>query len=309
MSNTIIKIKLVGILLLAISPNLFAQQRSSYNMYNIYQPIVNPAAMGSYDQFTVAGLFNTQMVGFDGAPVNFLADITAPIAKTNLIIGGQVLHDRIGARNRTQLSASFAYRIPINLRNYISLGLTASIQLTDANFTELVQTDPNDPLVLNQSYQLWSPDFRFGAYYFRDNFYAGVSVENIFTTSFDQPSVRVNSDNIHFNLHTGYDFRLTSCFNLQPSLLWRQVSGSSTQLDVNLQLKYKDRFGVGVSYRTINTLVFQTNVKIAGQFTMGYSFNMGMGMANLTEYTGHEVILMYNVSKSKKKIAIQTPHY
>lgn len=307
--KTIFKIKLAGIFLIGIYPTLFGQQRSSYNMYNIYQPIVNPAAMGSYDQFTATGLFNTQMVGFDGAPINFLADVTAPVGKTNLIIGGQVMHDRIGARNKTQVSASFAYRIPINLRNYICLGLTASVQLTDANFSGLVQTDPNDPILLNQSYQLWSPDFRFGAYYFRDNFYAGVSVENIFTTSFDQPSVHVNSENIHFNVHTGYDIKLHPSFNLQPSVLWRQVSGSSTQLDINLQLKYKNRFGVGVSYRTINTLVLQTNVKIAGAFTMGYSFNMGMGMANRTEYTGHEVILMYNMSKSKKKVAIQTPHY
>jgi type IX secretion system PorP/SprF family membrane protein len=286
-----------------------AQQRANYNMYNLYQPVINPASMGSYDQFTATGLFNAQMIGFDGAPVSFFADITAPIAKTNLVLGGQVIHDRIGARNRSQLSASVAYRVPINLRNYLSFGMTASVQLVDANFTNLTQTDPNDPLTMNQSYQLWSPDFRLGAYYFRDDFYAGISVDNIFTTSYDQPTVRINADNIHFNVHAGYNFKLNPCFNLQPSILWRQVSGSSTQFDVNLQMKYKDTFGVGVSYRTLNTIVLQTNVKVAKRFTIGYSFSMGMGIANRTEYTGHELILMYQAFKSKKKISIQTPHY
>jgi type IX secretion system PorP/SprF family membrane protein len=307
--KTIFKINLVIAILISMHTISFAQQRANYNLYNLYQPIINPASMSSYDQFTATGLFNAQMVGFDGAPVNFLADITAPIAKTNAIIGGQVLHDRIGARNKTQLSASFAYRIPLNLRNYLSFGLTASVQLIDANFSGLTQTDPNDPLVLNQSYQLWSPDFRLGAYYFRDNFYAGFSVDNIFTVSYDQPSVRVNADNIHFNVHAGYNFKINPCFNLQPSIMWRQVSGSSTQFDVNLQLKYKDRFGAGISYRTLNTLAFQANIKLVNRFTIGYSFSMGMGIANRTEYTGHEVILMYQAFKSKKKIAIQTPHY
>jgi type IX secretion system PorP/SprF family membrane protein len=304
----IFKIKIAVALLIGTCFSIHAQQRSSYNMYNLYQPIVNPAAMGSYDQFTATGMFNAQMIGFNGAPVNFLADVTAPIAKTNLVIGGQVLHDRIGARNKTQISTSFAYRIPIDLRNYICLGLTASIQVNEANFDGLVQ-DPNDPVVMNQTYQVWSPDFRFGAYYFRDNFYAGVSVENIFTPSYEQPSVRIDPNNIHFNVHAGYSFKLNSNFNLQPSVFWRQVSGSSTQVDANLQLKYKDRFAFGVSYRTINTLVLQTNVKFAQRFTIGYSFNMGMGMSNRTEYTGHEIILIYKVLKTKKKIAIQTPHY
>jgi type IX secretion system PorP/SprF family membrane protein len=287
----------------------YTQQRSNYNMYNLYQPIVNPAAMGSYDQVTAVGLFNAQMIGFNGAPINFLADVTIPIAKTNAIVGGQVMHDRVGARNKTQVSASFAYRVPINLRNYLSFGITATVQLVNANFSELAQADPNDPLIQNQSYQVWSPDFRLGAYYFRDNFYAGFSVDNIFTASYNEPTVRVNTNDIHFNLHTGYNFKLSPCFNLQPSILWRQVSGSSTQFDANLQLKYNDVFGVGLSYRTVNTFLFQTNVKIAKRFTIGYSFSMGMGIANRTEYTGHEVVLMYQVFNPKKKIAVQTPHY
>ncbi len=286
-----------------------AQQRANYNMYNIYQPIINPAAMGSYDQFTTAGLFNAQMVGFDGAPVNFLVDITAPIGKTNAVIGGGVMHDRIGARNKTQISASFAYRIPINLRNYISLGMSGSVNLIDNNLSNLIQTDPNDPLVSNQSYQLWSPDFKIGAYYFRDKFYAGFSVDNIFTVSYEQPNVRINKDNIHFNVAAGYTFKLNPCFDLQPSVMWRQVSGSSTQFDANLRVNYKNCFTVGLSYRTVNTLVFQTSVRFAKGFTMAYSFNMGMGMANRTEYTGHEVMVMYQFFKAKKKIAVQTPHY
>ncbi len=296
-------------LLLLLPMSIYAQQRANYNMYNIYQPLINPASMGSYDQFTATGLFNAQMIGFEGAPVNFMADLTAPIAKTNLVIGGQILHDRIGARNKSQVSASVAYRVPINLRNYLCFGLTASVQLIDANFNSLTQTDPNDPLIMNQSYQLWSPDFRIGAYYFRDNFYAGMSVDNIFTVSYDQPTVRINSENMHFNVHAGYNFKLNECLNLQPSVLWRQVSGSSTQFDVNLQVKYKDTFGAGISYRTLNTMILQTNVKVAKRFTIGYSFSMGFGIADRTEYTGHEVILMYQAFKSKKKIAIQTPHY
>lgn len=307
--RTLIKLKFTLLILLVIPTEGRLQQLASYNMYNLYQPIINPAAMGSYDRITTAGVFNTQMLGFDGAPMNFLVDATIPIGKTNAVIGGQIMHDRIGARNTTKISTSFAYRVPINLRNYLSFGITASVQLMNANFQDLVMENPNDPLLANQSYQIWSPDFRLGAYYFRDNFYAGFSVDNLFTASIDQPNARINPDEIHFNLQAGYNFRLTPLFNLQPSVLWRQVSGSSTQFDVNLQLKYRDSFGVGISYRTLNTLVLQSNIKIAKRFTIGYSFNFGMGSMNGTQFTGHEIFLMFQVPKAKRKIAIETPHY
>ena len=306
--NTFIKAKISIVLIIFSSAFLYAQDRPKYNMYNLYQPIINPAAMGSYDSFTATGLFNTQMTGFAGAPVSFLFDATAPIANTNAIIGGQILHDRIGARNRTQLSASFAYRIPIDLRNYFCLGMTATIQLIDANFMSLVQ-DPSDPITTTQSYQLWSPDFRLGAYYFRDNFYAGFSVANLFTIDYTDPTVRVNSKDMHFNFHAGYDFKINDHLRIQTSILWKQVLNSATQFDINAQLKYNKVFGIGLSYRTLNTLVFQTNAKILKRFTIGYSFNLGMGFSNRTEYTGHELILIYQVVNSKKKIAIQTPHY
>lgn len=307
--NLFIKYKIVIVLVVLICTSSYAQDRPNYNMYNLYQPTMNPAARGSYDQFTAVGLFNAQMIGFNGAPINFFFDVTAPIAKSNAVFGGQVTHDRIGVRDRTQLSGSFAYRIPINLRNYICLGVTATLQLLNANYQGLIQYDPNDPTLATQSFQLWSPDFRLGIYYFRDNFYAGFSVDNIFTISIEQPTVRVNSADMHFNMHVGYSFKINPIFDLQTSVLWRQVAASSSQFDINCQLKYKNIFGFGLSYRTLNTLVVQTNVKIAKKFTIGYAFNMGMGFSDRTEYTGHEVMLMYQFIIPKKDIIIQTPHY
>ena len=292
-------------------PNLMAQEQAHYSLYNLYQPSINPAAMGSFDRFTAAGIFNYQMIGFNGAPVNLLADVTAPIGKTNLIIGGQVQHDRIGVRNKTQLSLSFAYRILLNIRNYLSIGLTSTLKMHETSFQNAAPLDPNDPLLANQTNQVWSPDFKIGLYYFRDNFYAGASVGNIFTTNFSnsQNNLRASIEDIHFYLHTGFQVNFNKAWKFQPSFLWKQIAGSPAQFDINTQFLFQDVWGFGLSYRTLNTLVIQTNVTVAKTLQIGYAFNMGLGFSNSTQYTGHEIMIVYRSNKYKKKIPVQVPRF
>lgn len=287
---------------------LYAQDRPAYSLYNLYHPLYNPAAMGGFDQVNALLLFNYQLTGFDGAPMHFAGDVSLPLGRSNALLGIQAIHERIGVRNRTMGGASFAYRVKLNLKNYLSFGLSAMFQNLNINWSQLQNIDPNDPLMnQNQNQQLWAPDFRLGTYYFSDRVYAGFSVGNLFSFS-GQGDMSVDINNIHFYLQSGVNIPV-GLWKIQPSVLVKQVLGAPMQIDVNAQFMYNDVFGFGVSYRTLNTVLAQMSVNIAKQFRIAYGFNMGFGFRNNTQHTGHEVILMYTGLSSKKKVGVACPRF
>ena len=284
-----------------------AQERSVFNLYNHYQPIINPAAMGSYDHFTMALLFNHQMGGFDGAPIHALLDITAPLGKSNAILGGQYAMDKIGNRFYNYLNVNFAYRVRLSLKHYLSFGISAGMQNVNIDYTQLT-TNP-DPSIINQQVNQFAPDFKLGAYYFADRLYVGFATNNLIKLRPNDPIMQVNINDIQFMLHGGYRIPFNDVWSLTPSLLFKQIVGSPLQIDVNLNVLYNQVFGFGLSYRTLETFLVQLNVKIAKQWFLGYGYNMGLGFRDNKFYHGHEVMLLFNGLNGKKKLPVSCPRF
>lgn len=297
----------IGVLILTLNARVKAQDRANYNLYNLYHPVINPAGMGAFDQLNAMMLFNYQMIGFDGAPLNLMADVSAPIGKTNAIIGGQIHHDRIGHRNRTQFGVSFAYRVRLNLKNYLSFGINVMGQNMNINWQDAQNVNIQDPILSNGTQQFWSPDFKLGTYYFSERVYAGFSVGNLISF---KPNGELTADinNIHFYLQGGVNIPV-GLWKIQPSTLLKYAHGSPLQIDVNMQAMYNDFIGFGLSYRTLNTMLAQINLNIAKTVRVGYGFNMGLGFRNNTFNTGHEVMLIYTAKKSMKNIGVKCPRF
>ena len=291
----------------------FAQEQPHYSLYMLRPTLINPAAHGSNEMITASMLFNAQMIGFKGAPLVGAADLGIPIGKTGLVLGMVIGQDKIGAVYKSTIGASFAYRIRLHHRHYLSLGFNATAEMTQGNFTSLVVQDPNDPLIQQYTNTFWNPNFRIGAYYFTQNAYIGFAVGNVISLRTNQgsftPTMTARIEDIHFYLQGGWQHRLGQSWKLQPSLLFKKIAGSPMQVDVNLQMLFRDAWGFGFSYRTLNTLVIQTNYTIKQMLTIGYAFNLGLGFSDRTQFTGHEVMLMFRAPKSKIRIPVEVPRF
>lgn len=303
-------ITLVG---LSFSNYLNAQEQPHYSLYMLRPTLYNPAAFGSYDAVNAAMLFNAQMVGFKGAPLVGAADLGIPIGKTGLSVGLTIGQDKIGAVYKSTVGANFAYRIKLNYRHYLAFGLSALAEMTQGNFTNLIVQDPNDPLIGQYTNTFWNPNFRIGGYYFTQNAYVGLSVGNVISLRTEQgsftPTMTARIEDIHFYLQGGWQHKFGQHWKLQPSLLFKKIAGSPMQVDVNAQMLFRDAFGFGLSYRTLNTLVIQTNYTIKQVFTIAYAFNLGLGFSDRTQFTGHEVMLMFRAPKSKFRIPVEVPRF
>lgn len=293
---------------------LHGQEQPHYSLYMFRQSVINPAALGTFDRISGALFFNAQMVGFKGAPLVGAVDVSFPIGKTGLVTGLFVQQDKIGATYKSTIGASIAYRIQLNPRNFLCFGLNANAYMINADFNQLNVQDPNDPLLNANFNTFWSPNFKLGAYYFRKNFYAGFAVGNILTVQLPnylnpQANIDARFQDVHFYIQAGWQKKLGAQWKFQPSALVKQISGSPTQFDVNVQFLYHDAFGFGVSYRSLNTIMAQVNYTYKEYLTIAYAFNMGLGFQNRTNYTGHEIMLAFKVPKTKNRIPVDIPRF
>lgn len=305
----------LSIILLLSATYLAAQDQQHFSMYYIQPSIINPAAMGQYDNINGALVFNKQLVGFENSPLYIQLDMGIPIAKTGLYLGPTILHDRIGAFDKTRLGLNIAYRIKLSLKHYLTFGINGSAVVANGRLGEVSGIDPGDPSFTSNINGIWNPDIKIGAHYFTDNFYIGFNVGNIFVNKFfDTGSgatneIRVNGSDMHYYLMGGWQKRFGANWKIKPNALLKYAPGSPLQIDINANLIFKDMIGFGLSYRTVNTLVFNANYTINKFLVIGYAFNWGLGYDTRSNYTGHEIMLAFRVQNSKRIIPVDVPRF
>lgn len=294
---------------------LSGQAQQHFSMYYMQPSIINPAAMGQYDNINGAVVFNKQLVGFDNSPLYIQADIGIPVGKTGLYLGPSILHDRIGVFDKTRIGINIAYRIKLNLKHYLTFGLNGAAEVANGRLTDANPLDPTDPAFYSNINGIWNPDIKIGAHYFTDNFYIGFNVGNIFVNKFwDTGSgatneIRVNADDMHYYLMGGWQKKFGPNWRIKPNALIKFIPGSPLQIDINANAVFKDMIGFGISYRTVNTLVFNANYTLNKFLVIGYAFNWGLGYESRTNYTGHEVLIAFRVQNTKRIIPVDVPRF
>ena len=272
--------------------------------------------MGMYDNINGALIGNYQLAGFgNNIPKYFQLDVGIPVGKTGLYLGPTILYDNIGVFNKTRIGLNIAYRIKLSVKHYLTFGLNGSAVMANGNIGSVNTTDPNDPSFTGTVNGIWNPDIKLGAHYFTDNFQIGFNVGNIFVNKFwDTGSgptneIRINAKDMHFYLMGGWQKKIGRNWKIKPNVLIKFIPNSPLQIDVNANVVFKDMLGFGVSYRTINTLVFNANFTISKVLVIGYAFNWGVGYESRTNYTGHEVILAFRVRNPKRIIPVDVPRF
>lgn len=294
-----------------------AQDIPHYSLYMLHQPFVNVAAAGSYDGIYGALIVNNQMMGFAGAPVVGTIDVGGPIGNTNLVLSGQLSQERIGISNKTNFALSAAYRVQLDMKNYLSFGLSFGGKYVNSDFSQLGNVGGDATFTNRVNYV--SPTIRAGVYYFRNNFYAGVGVNNILSDDLNNTTlgrvreVKADAKQMHWFVHAGYQVKFGNNWKFQPSVYMKHVSGAPLQLDVNAHFLANDRVGFGASYRTLGTAVVLVDYTFRKGVTLGYSGNFSINNKTKSSFMGHEIFLGFKLkggkNKNQKLIGIDVPRF
>ncbi|HRE97677.1 MAG TPA: type IX secretion system membrane protein PorP/SprF [Flavobacteriales bacterium] len=302
-------------LLVFISVQAFGQNQINMGQYMVHQPFMNPASISSYSKVTFAGFYRSQWTQFDGAPVTQGFNAIVPLKRNKHTVSFTAFHDAIGINNNSEVSASYAYSMKTGLNAYLSFGISASLDLLQADYAKLHTIDPNDPLFQSASPLVPLPDFKFGMYFHKNRFYAGLALPNFMNNKIEFTSSGASKgtsgfdfDNLHFYLHTGYAFRLNDKWDLNTSTLIKEVSGAPVQFDLNAQLMFKLIIGFGTSYRSSREILGMITAQIIPTLKMSYGYEYNIGQIGKFSNGSHEILLIYQLNPPKEPV-VSVPRF
>lgn len=301
----------IALLLMLLCPLLtFGQQDPMYSQYMYNGLVLNPAYAGSREALSLNLLARKQWVGIEGAPETQTASAHIPVFSLRHGFGLSVMNDRISYLGMQNANLDYAYRIPLK-KGDLSLGLRASATLYSIDWTQVDLKDPTDDVLGNYDRQTFLPNAGFGIYYASDRFYAGVSVPRLLLNTLDsntpefslsKPGDGVAALRRHYFLLAGYVYEISPDFQLKPSFLTKYVPGAPTEVDINLNAYFKQRFGVGASYRTGDGLVAMLEFFFTPQLRLGYAYDYPFTSLNGFTSGSHELMLGLDLNFSKDAV-------
>ena len=297
-----------------VSLNISAQQEPMYTHYMYNTLMVNPGYAGSRDALTVTALDRMQWVDFKGAPSTQTFTMHSPLQDQHIGLGLSVVNDKIGPTNTTSVYADFAYILEITQKSKLALGLSAGMNIFQANINALDLDQQSDPVFMSNINNHVTPNFGFGAYYSRERFYAGISVPNLLQNSYSvsneaNVSTLIAKEQRHYYFIAGTMLRLTDNLAFKPTTLIKLTSGAPIEIDITPSFVIMKKLTLGAMYRSGDAVGGLVGLDITEQLHIGYSYDWSYGLRTFTYNQGsHEILLRYDFITINKQ-QIHSPRY
>jgi type IX secretion system PorP/SprF family membrane protein len=321
---------LLFIILFALGKTSQAQQDISFSMYNFNPLFANPATAGYQDKQWLSALGRYQWVGIEGAPKSAVVSFQTPLKNENIAIGALFKYDAIGLMKNMGLDISFAYRIRLDDKTRLSLGLMGSMfhyndQRRDAQGVAL-----NDPTLSNVT--AWIPNFGAGAYLYSNRYFLGASAPHLLNLRIADPQAAVVGSTLsriynHYFASAGYVFGKEDGVKFKPTTFVKFSENSSLNIDINGNILLQDRFWFGLGYRSggdviseagefkqLNGLrgesVIATFKMMATNFLeVGYSYDYPLSRLNVNTSGSHEIYVGMELGKRTGSMRYVSPRY
>ncbi len=296
-----------------MSVALHAQQIPMFTHYMNNTLMVNPAYAGSREALSITTLHRSQWVGFNDAPITQTLSMHTPLRNERIGIGLSILNDKIGPTNNTSIFFNYAYILKLTEKSKLSLGMSVGGSMFQANLTNVNLDVQDDPAFQNNINNGLSPNFGFGVYFSRKNFYAGLStpmlLQNSYSGSLEGNNVLIGKDQRHYFLIAGAMIHLTPNVAFKPTALVKVTAVAPAQIDLTTSLVFMEKFLLGAMVRSGDAFGGLVGLNISDQLYFGYSYDWSYGLKTAKYNQGsHEIMLRYDFIFSSKK-QIHSPRY
>lgn len=273
-----------------------AQSIPMYSQYMYNMVNINPAYAGSRGVPSLSLIWREQWSGMPGSPSTKSVSYDMPVKENKYGLGVQMFDDKyVNYIRRTGVNLYYSLKIPVSEKGVLSMGLKAGFYndlklLTNVDLGAIKAYDPAFASNFNNVIPLAGA----GVYYNDDHLYLGFSSPDVITFSSvknytsDKSLYQVNSR--HFFLTAGYSYDINSDISFKPSMLIKATSGAPVQLDLNTNIWLKNMIGLGVSYRTSESILAMFESQLTPQFRFGYAYDMPFNRPN-----SHELFLRIEV--------------
>ncbi|MBB6238299.1 type IX secretion system PorP/SprF family membrane protein [Pedobacter sp. AK013] len=306
----------------SISQLVFGQQDAQFSQYLFNGIYINPAYAGYKEVLNLHSFYRSQWTGITGAPKTISLAVDAIANEGNVGLALQAVNDRLGAQQNNSVFLSYAYRIRLNEEgsSRLAFGLSGGVSQYGIDADKLSTNDPE--LNFNASRNLIVPNASFGVYFANDQYFAGLSADNLIASQYNDDKFRnLAKPRIHAYLTAGMLVTVATGIRLKPSFLFKEDFAGPTNLDLNAFILFGESIWLGGSYRTgiklwdkahlqrnlsrNDSFVAAIEIFPQSNIRIGYAYDYSVGP--LQGYSGgsHEISLAYYFRKTRLRMATQ----
>ncbi|CAN5320686.1 hypothetical protein BH09BAC5_BH09BAC5_19530 [soil metagenome] len=292
------KLLLTGLVFGTIAGTICAQQLPLYSQYYYNTFLYNPATTGVTNETNAFLVHRSQFSGIPGGPVTNAFTIDGFMDDKNVGLGFSIFNDVQDITERLGIYASYAYRLKIDEDQAVRFGLSLGFLDNKIDFSKAIVKDLNDPMVLGQIEQKSALDANLGVSYNWKELRVGISVPQLIGQRVKFSNYDANTYyqlNRHYEASVGYKwiFNEDQQLALEPMIMTRFMPHTPFQIDVNALCSWKNMVWVGVSYRSLYAIGVSARVKLFGNLSAGYAYDIITTPLKTSAGVSHEFILGY----------------
>ena len=292
MNRLIRYITFVGITFCSVES--FAQNDIDVSHYMFDEISYNPAFTGEGETFRASLLARKQWLGFNGSPLLQTLSVDGA-TKHYGGFGLHVVNDKLGFENNVTATFNYSYGVNLSKNSRLTAGFAAGIIDRYINASDFIYQDPTqtDPDGYYENNNNIIPTLNFGLNLAVQKFTLGASATHI-ANSLSNATIKKLPR--HIFGYANYTFTPNPKLEIVPSVLIKYGS-AKTQGEGNVTAYFNQKFWLGASYRSKESIILLAGVILRERIFMGYSFDYNIGEHSQFTYGSHEVFLSWRMRK------------
>lgn len=298
------RIRLITFVLLAVisTVSLRAQQRSIYSQYMFNGLTINPAYSATDIASNLSLHHRQQWLGLTDAPRTSTLSFYTPTGFSTLSIGAIASYDKIGVNSQTGGAVSAAVKIQLSPTLFLGAGLNIG---ADYGHSDL----PSLPTSYDPMFEKVEKDINgvvgAGLILYSSNFYLGVSAPQLQNITLKEEKSDLRDESMflrHFYVSGGYLWEASQDFKLKPHFLLRFPEKSKMQYDINLSAYFFNRFWVGASWRSEESINVLFKYEFSPKLEFACSYDILTGASGKVANGSLEFMLSYRFMVQRQHV-------
>ncbi len=275
------------------------QQDPMFTQYSNNIQSINPAYAGMWEKIGFFSMVRRQWAGIDKAPLTEIFSFHTPLRNEFVGLGLNVINDQIGREKRLSVFGDYSYKLLIKQDVYLRLGLKFGFLNYNNNLNEykLYPDNRYDPAYQGDINLKFMPNFGVGGFLYSDDWYISLSVPKLIKNDFKANVNNYSSvaETRHVYITGGYIFHMPDNIKFKPAMLLKGTINAPVQLDISANFLIKDRFELGVMYRTGDAIGFIAQWIFNRKLRLGYAIDFSTSKIAGYQNGSHEFVVSYDV--------------
>jgi len=289
------KILITALIILA---GLYAlpQQVPLYSQYMHNGFLLNPGIAGTETYVPIRLMGRKQWWGIEDSPQTFALSAHTLLKNQKMGLGGFIYNDMFGPVSSTGLQVSYAYHLDITTTTRLGMGISASAFQYKMDTRDFIVLDEgkDDPMLQGGVESTFVPDANFGLYLYHHKFFVALSAMQILQLNINLGDQKSKGMVRHYFAYTGYKFKLSEEYAIEPSGLIKTTERTQIQADANLKVYYKEDYWGGFSYRHLDAVIIMAGMKYK-KMIFGVSYDYTMSKLKQFTFGSTEIVIGYNL--------------